>query len=166
MSKETSSKKTSPKEAPVPHFSMQKIYLKKSNFESPNSASVFGTDWKPETTMDLNLSHSSIDDDGRYEAVISIKVTATNENIVAFSIEVDQAALFLIDGFPDDRLDEALNSACPLIMFPYLRETLDNVLLKAGYPPLMLAPINFDAMYKEKKAAKQAEEKAKNEAKH
>ena len=166
MSKETSPKKASSKEAPVPHFSMQKIYLKKSNFESPNSASVFGTDWKPETKMDLNLSHSAIDDDGRYEAVISVKVTATNENIVAFSVEIDQAALFLIDGFPDGRLDEALNSACPLIMFPYLRETLDNVLLKAGYPPLMLAPINFDAMYKEKKAVRQAEEKAQNEKKH
>jgi len=100
MSKETSPKKVSSKEAPVPHFSMQKIYLKKSNFESPNSASVFGTDWKPETKMDLNLSHSAIDDDGRYEAVISVKVTATNENIVAFSVEIDQAALFLIDGLP------------------------------------------------------------------
>ena len=86
--------------------------------------------------------------------------------LLSGSVEIDQAALFLIDGFPDDRLDEALNSACPLIMFPYLRETLDNVLLKAGYPPLMLAPINFDAMYKEKKAIKQAEEKAQNEKKH
>ena len=141
-------------------------YLKKNVFTSPNSASVFGTDWKPETTLDLNITHDAIDDDGRYEVIISVKVTATNENIVAFSQEVDQAALFLISGFPDDRLDEALNSACPLIMFPYLRETIDHVLLKAGYPPLMLAPINFDAMYKEKKSGEEAAKKAKQEAKH
>ena len=154
------------KESSAPHFSMQKIYLKKNVFTSPNSASVFGTDWKPETTLDLNITHDAIDDDGRYEVIISVKVTATNENIVAFSQEVDQAALLLISGFPDDRLDEALNSACPLIMFPYLRETIDHVLLKAGYPPLMLAPINFDAMYKEKKSGEEAAKKAKQEAKH
>jgi len=153
-------------ETSAPHFSMQKIYLKKSIFTSPNSASVFGTDWKPDTTLDLNIKHDAIDDDGRYEVIISVKVTATNENIVAFSHEVDQAALFLISGFPDDRLDEALNSACPLIMFPYLRETIDHVLLKAGYPPLMLAPINFDAMYKEKKSGEEAAKKAKQEKKH
>jgi len=148
-------------ESNPPHFSMQKIYLKKNIFTSPNSASVFGTDWKPETTLDLNIANTAIDDDGRYEVIISVKVTATNENIVAFSHDVDQAALFLISGFPDERLEEALNSACPLIMFPYLRETIDHVLMKAGYPPLMLAPINFDAMYKEKLANKEAEKKAK-----
>ena len=130
-------------ESNPPHFSMQKIYLKKNIFTSPNSASVFGTDWKPETTLDLNIANTAIDDDGRYEVIISVKVTATNENIVAFSHEVDQAALFLISGFPDERLEEALNSACPLIMFPYLRETIDHVLMKAGYPPLMLSLIHI-----------------------
>jgi preprotein translocase subunit SecB len=149
-----------------PHFSMQKIYLKKNLFTSPNSASVFGTDWKPETTLDLNITNTAIDSDGRYEVIVTVKVTATNENIVAFTHEVDQAALFLISGFSDERLDEALHSACPLIMFPYLRETLDNVLLKAGYPPMMLAPINFDAMYKEKQTAKKAKEALEKEKKH
>lgn len=134
-----------------PHFSMQKIYLKKQIFESPNSASVFGTDWKPETTLDLNIIHNTIDDD-RHEVILTVEVTAKNEEIAAFNLKVDQAAMFIISGFPEDRLEEALNSACPSIMFPYLRETVDHILLKAGYPPLMLAPINFDAMYKEKKA--------------
>jgi preprotein translocase subunit SecB len=134
-----------------PHFSMQKIYLKKQIFESPNSASVFGTDWKPVTTLDLNIIHNTIDDD-RHEVILTVEVTAKNEEIAAFNLIVDQAAMFIISGFSEDRLEEALNSACPSIMFPYLRETVDNVLLKAGYPPLMLAPINFDAMYKDKKA--------------
>jgi preprotein translocase subunit SecB len=77
-------------------------------------------------------------------------VTATNQEMAAFKVAIDQAAIFIISGFPDDKLDEAMNAACPAIMFPYLRETVDNSLLKAGYPPLMLAPINFDAMYKDK----------------
>jgi preprotein translocase subunit SecB len=134
-----------------PHFSMQKIYLKKKIFESPNSASVFGTDWKPETTLDLNITHNVIDDD-RFEVTLTVELTAKNEEIAAFNLIIDQAAMFIISGFPEDRLDEALNSACPSIIFPYLRETVDQTLLRAGYPPLMLAPINFDMMYKEKKA--------------
>ena len=132
-----------------PHFSMQKIYLKKNNFESPNSARVFETDWKPETTLDLDISHSSLGD-SRYEVVLTVEVTATNQEMAAFKVAIDQAAIFIISGFPEDKLDEAMNAACPAIMFPYLRETVDNSLLKAGYPPLMLAPINFDAMYKDK----------------
>ncbi len=151
MSKKNNDEKNNDEKNNEPHFSMQKIYLKKSIFESPNSASVFGTDWKPETTLDLNISHNVIDDNGRYEVTVTVEVTAKNQEIAAFNLIVDQAAMFLISGFPEDRLNEALNSACPSIMFPYLRETVDHTLLKAGYPPLMLAPINFDAMYKEKK---------------
>ncbi len=132
-----------------PHFSMQKIYLKKNNFEAPNSARVFETDWKPETTLDLNITHTSLGD-SRYEVVLSVEVTAVNQDLAAFKLAVDQAAIFIIAGFPDDKLDEAIHSACPAIMFPYLRETVDHALLKAGYPPLMLAPVNFDAMYKDK----------------
>lgn len=135
-----------------PHFSMQKIYVKTNTFESPNSARVFATDWKPETTLDLNISHIPLEDD-RYEVVVSVKITAVNENYAAFNLVVDQAAIFMISGFPGDRLDEAIHSACPAIIFPYLRETVDHSLLKGGYPPMMLAPINFDAMYRDKKAS-------------
>lgn len=134
-----------------PHFSMQKIYLKKNIFESPNSARIFSTDWKPETTLDLNITHTPLEDD-RYEIVLTVEITAKNEDMAAFNLIVDQAAIFIISGFPEDRLEEAINSACPSIIFPYLRETVDHSLLKAGYPPLMLAPINFDAMFKDKQA--------------
>lgn len=130
----------------TPFFSMQKIFLKTSSFESPNAASIFAQDWKPETTLDLNVTHSRVDE-GRYEVVLSVAITARNADQLAFVLEVDQAALFLIDGFTAERRREALGAACPAIMFPYLRETVDHLLLKGGYPPLMLAPVNFDALY-------------------
>lgn len=151
MSQQNNDQNNSAAQNDGPHFSMQKIYLKKNIFESPNSARIFTTDWKPETTLDLNITHTPLEDD-RYEVVLTVEVTAQNENMAAFNLIVDQAAIFAISGFPEDRLDEAINSACPSIMFPYLREAVDHSLLKAGYPPLMLAPINFDAMYKDKKA--------------
>jgi preprotein translocase subunit SecB len=79
-----------------------------------------------------------------------VAITARNADQLAFVLEVDQAALFLIDGFSAERRLEALGAACPAIMFPYLRETVDHLLLKGGYPPLMLAPVNFDALYADK----------------
>ncbi|WP_297184693.1 protein-export chaperone SecB [uncultured Porticoccus sp.] len=135
----------------TPHFSMQKIYLKRNDYEAPNPSSVFKEDWKPEVTLDLDIKDQKLEDD-RYEVILSISITANNAGQVAFRLVIDQAALFLISNFPDERLEEALGSACPAIMFPYLRETVDHMLLKGGFPPLMLAPVNFDALYREKKA--------------
>ncbi len=136
-----------------PFFSMQKIYLKNGSFESPNAAFIFRQDWKPETTLDLNVTHSEVEA-GCYEVVLSVAITARNGGQLAFVLEVDQAALFRIEGFPETQRLEALGAASPAVMFPYLRETVDHLLLKGGYPPLILAPINFDALYAEDTANK------------
>ena len=132
-----------------PFFSLQKIYVKNSSFESPNSAKVFKSEWKPVVTLDLNTSYELIEE-GLYEVVLSIAITAKNKDKLAFVIEVDQAAMFTITGFPQQQMTEALGSACPAVMFPYVRETIDHILLKGGFPPLMIAPVNFDALYAEK----------------
>ncbi len=132
-----------------PFFALQKIYVKNSSFESPNSAMVFQSEWKPSITLDLNTFYEPIEE-GLYEAVLSIAVTAKNQEKLAFVVEVDQAAMFAITGFPPQQLAEALGSACPAVMFPYVRETIDHILLKGGFPPLMIAPVNFDALYTEK----------------
>ncbi|MEH6814527.1 MAG: protein-export chaperone SecB [Motiliproteus sp.] len=132
-----------------PFFAMKKIYVKNSSFEAPNAAKVFNQDWKPEVSLDLNISHELIGDD-IYEVVLSLSITAKNGDLLAFVVEVDQGGLFLIKGFPDQKLDEALNSACPMVMFPYIRETIDHIMLKGCFPPLMLAPVNFDALYADK----------------
>lgn len=131
-----------------PHFSMQKIYLKGSVFESPNASSIFRQDWKPRTTLELDIQHSQVDS-GCYEVVLTVSLTARNADQLAFTLEVEQAALFLISGFPEDQLNQALGAACPSIMFPYLRENVDHLLVKGGYPALTLAPVNFDALYNE-----------------
>lgn len=136
-----------------PHFSMEKIYLKRNNYEAPNAATVFRDDWKPEISLDMDIKNSNIEDD-RYEVqlTVSIRASNTSSNMGAFNLEVEQAAIFIISGFSKDQREEALGSACPSIMFPYLRETVDHMLVKGGFPPLMLAPVNFDALYQEKKA--------------
>jgi len=135
-----------------PFFALQKIYIKNSSFEAPNAAKVFKQDWKPEVSLDLNIRHERVSD-GLYEVVLALSISAKNQGSLAFLVEVDQAALFLIKGFPAQKLDEALNSACPMVMFPYIRETIDNLMLRGCFPPLMLAPVNFDALYTEKTRA-------------
>ncbi len=134
-----------------PHFSMQKIYLKRCEYDAPNAATVFRDDWKPEITLDMDIKSNTIEDD-RFEVLLSVSIITHNNagNMVAFKLVVEQAALFVISGFEKDHLQEALGSACPAIMFPYLRETVDHMLIKGGFPPLMLAPVNFDALYQEK----------------
>ncbi|MFT6897631.1 MAG: preprotein translocase subunit SecB [Paraglaciecola sp.] len=135
-----------------PFFALKKIYVKNSSFEAPHAAKVFNQDWKPEVSLDLNISDKLVSE-GLYEVVVSLSISAKNEGTLAFTVKVDQAALFLIEGFPDNKLDEALNSACPMVMFPYVRETIDHIMLKGCFPPLMLAPVNFDALYAEKNRA-------------
>lgn len=131
------------------HFSMQKIYIKNSNFESPNATKIFSQDWKPDISLDLNITHDGINKE-LYEVVLSVEILAKNKSMTAFILKVDQAAIFQIEGFQEQYLLQALGAACPSVMFPYLRETVDNLLLKGGYPPLMIAPINFDALYADK----------------
>ncbi|GGB95848.1 protein-export protein SecB [Marinobacterium zhoushanense] len=138
-----------------PHFSMQKIYLKGTAFESPHSAAVFSQDWKPRTTLELDVQYEEVDS-GRYEVVLTVSLTARNAEQLAFTLEVEQAALFLIQGFPEDQLQQALGAACPSVMFPYLRENVDHLLVKGGYPALTLAPVNFDAMYREQRSSSAA----------
>ncbi|MBR9885834.1 MAG: protein-export chaperone SecB [Oceanospirillales bacterium] len=137
-----------------PHFSMQKIYLKGAAFESP-AAAVFSQDWKPQTTLELDVQHEALEG-GRYEVVLTVGITARNADQLAFTLEVEQAALFQIAGFPDDQLEQALAAACPSIMFPYLRENVDHMLVKGGYPALTLAPVNFDALYRERNQSSSA----------
>lgn len=132
-----------------PFFALQKIYVKKSSFDSPDPAQVFRSEWKPAITMDLNTSHEQIEE-GLYEVTITLSITAENQDKRAFMVEVDQAALFAINGFSEQQKAEALGAACPAVMFPYVRETIDHILLKGGFPPLMIAPVNFDALYTEK----------------
>ncbi|WP_296057956.1 protein-export chaperone SecB [uncultured Amphritea sp.] len=134
--------------AETPFFALQKIYVKNSSFESPNSASVFRSEWKPTVSMDLNTTFEQIEE-GLFEVLLSVSVTAKNQDQLAFVAEVDQAGMFMISGFPAQQKAEALGSACPSVMFPYIRETIDQLMVKGGFPPLMMAPVNFDALYAE-----------------
>lgn len=128
-------------------FALQKIYSKDLSFEAPGTPGVFRKTWQPEVSVDLNTKHSAIDAEGNYEVVLAMTVTAQVEGETAFLIEVHQAGIFLARGIEGEELRRLLGTAAPNILFPYVRETIDSVCLKGSFPPLMLAPVNFDAVY-------------------
>lgn len=135
--------------APQQLFNLQRIYTKDLSFESPSSPAVFRKQWQPKVSVDLNTKSSAVDADGSYEVVLSVTITAKIEEETAFLIEVQQAGIFLIKGFNDEDLRRIVSTAAPNVLFPYARETIDSACVKGGFPPIMLAPVNFDALYQQ-----------------
>ena len=141
---ETNNEKAS--EKAEPHFSIEKIYLKDVSFESPAAPAVFTDDWSPEINMDLNSNGKSIDKN-IFEVELSITVTAKNKDKTGFLVEIKQCGIFSISGMDEANLNGMLGSFCPNILFPYAREAISDLVSKGGFPQLLLAPVNFDAIY-------------------
>jgi len=133
-------------EAPNVQFAMQRIYLKDLSFETPMGAEVFKKQWQPQVNQELNTQTAKIDED-LYEVALTLTITVQLEGETAFLVEVKQAGLFTVKGLEGQQLAQALNTACPQILFPYAREVVDNAVTKGSFPALMLPPINFDALF-------------------
>lgn len=150
-----------------PQFALQRIYIKDASFEAPNTPKTFTQEWKPEIKLDLNSGARKVDE-GFYEVSVKVTITATNGEETAFLVEMMQCGLFAIQNIPEDQLQPMLGAMCPNILFPYLRESVDAMVVKGGFPALMLAPINFDALYQQRvqQAQQQAEQAQNEEATH
>ena len=143
------SKETTPEqnnENTEAQFSIEKIYLKDVSFESPAAPAIFTEDWSPEINMELNSQANPIENDF-YEVELNITVTAKNNETTGFLVEVKQCGIFSISGMDEANLNGMLGSFCPNILFPYAREAISDLVSKGGFPQLLLAPVNFDALY-------------------
>lgn len=138
-------------------FALQRIYIKDLSFEVPNAPKAFLGNWQPEVNVELSTQASRMEDGKNYEVILSLTVTVKNDNTPAFLVEVKQAGIFLIDGVPDAQLGQLLGAYCPNLLFPYARETVSDVVTRGSFPQLLLAPVNFDAVYVEAQRAHQAQ---------
>ena len=129
-----------------PQLALQKFYIKDVSFEAPRGHEAFSAEWQPEVNMDMNMGRKQISPEN-WEVVLSLTLTVQNGGDTAFLVEVHQGGIFLCQGFNEEQLRQVLNTACANILFPYAREAIDGLVIKGGFPPLMLAPINFDALY-------------------
>ncbi|MGD8784307.1 MAG: protein-export chaperone SecB [Thioalkalispiraceae bacterium] len=129
-------------------FNIQKVYTKDISFESPNTPKIFTEKWEPQNNLDLNTNASPIGEN-TYEVMLSLTVTTKVGETTAYLCEVHQAGIFYIDGFSEQDLHAMLGSFCPNILFPYAREAVSDIVTRGGFPQLLLAPINFDALYEQ-----------------
>jgi preprotein translocase subunit SecB len=141
-----------------PVFALQRIYLKDASFESPRSPETFQGQWTPKITFNLSTRNTRLAE-GVYDAVLTLTIEAKMDENVAFLVEVQQAGVFTCMGFNDAELEHVLAAVCPNILFPYARETIDSLVTRGSFPAIMLAPVNFEALFmqqKQQQAAQQA----------
>lgn len=144
MAENHSNQATENKDGPV--FNIQRIYVKDASFEAPGAPQVFKEEWKPEVNVDLHTKTTDIEEN-IYDVVLHLTVTVKMNSKTAFLVEVHQAGVFTIKGFPKEQLSHALGSMCPSILYPYAREAISDAVTRGGFPQLLLAPVNFDALY-------------------
>lgn len=152
-------------------FAIQKIYLKDVSFESPNSPMIFtSTEIQPQINVQINSTHQTIADN-TYEVVLEVTATAKHEETTAFLVEVKQAGVFNMTGFSEENIAGMLGAFCPETLFPFAREAISDLVSKGGFPQLLLAPVNFNALYtqqqqQQQEAAAKVEGKAADETAH
>ena len=129
-----------------PVFSIEKIYVKDLSLEIPGAPGIFLEREAPQ--VDIQLHHNSTGvEDGVYQTTLTVTVTAKIKDRTMFLVEAAQAGIFVCRNIPAPELEAVLAIACPNILFPYVRETISDVVVRAGFPPVMLAPVNFEAIY-------------------
>lgn len=136
-----------------PHFAIQRIYIKDLSFEAPNTPAIFNEEWKPH--IDINLGDEVVKlQESFYEVVLKLTVTVKSHEKTAFICEVQHAGIFTIHNVPEGDLDRLLGAFCPNTIFPFTREVVAEMINKGGFPPLYLAPINFEALYEHRRLQK------------
>ena len=141
-----------------PVFSIEKLYVKDLSLEIPNAPQAFLEREAPQ--VDIQLHHESTKvDDGVYMTTLTVTVTAKAGEKTLFLVEVGQAGIFVIRNIPDADMEPVLGIACPNILYPYVREVVSDMVVRAGFPPVVLTPVNFEALFQAQKQA-QAEQQA------
>lgn len=129
-----------------PVFSIEKVYVKDLSLEIPNAPQIFLEREAPQVDIQLHHNTNSVEE-GVYQTVLTVTVTAKVKDKTMFLVEAAQAGIFVVRNVPPQELEAVLSIACPNILFPYVREVVSDVVVRAGFPPVVLSPVNFEAIY-------------------
>ncbi len=141
-----------------PVFQIQRVYLKDMSLEQPNSPAIFLEQEGPAIEVSLDVGAEQLAD-GIYETTVTITVTAKIKDKVAFLVEGKQGGIFEARNIPAEQLDPTLGIGCPTIIYPYLRANIADMITRAGFPPVHLAEINFEALYQQRLQAMAEQQK-------
>jgi preprotein translocase subunit SecB len=135
----------------MPMFQIQRMYLKDLSLEQPNSPQILLEQGQPQVEINLTLGAEPIGE-GMYEVTVTATVTTKLKDKTLFLVEAKQGGIFEIRNVPDEQLKQILGIACPNMVYPYLRAIVSDVCTRAGFPPVMLSEVNFQAMYEAQQA--------------
>ena len=141
----------------TPVFQIQRLYLKDLSLEQPNSPQILLEQSQPQVDINLALGAESVAD-GIYEVSVTATVTTKIKDKTLFLVEAKQAGIFEIRHIPEDQMQQIIGIACPGIIYPYLRAVVSDVCTRAGFPPVLLAEVNFQAMFEAQRAQAAAAE--------
>jgi preprotein translocase subunit SecB len=131
-----------------PSFTVEKLYIKDVSFEAPGTPQVFNEQGQPQLQMNLNQRVQRLSDEA-FEVVLGVTLTCTIGDKTAYLAEVQQAGVFGLSGFDELTLEVMLGTHCPNALYPYARQTVSDLITAGGFPPFLLQPINFEALYAE-----------------
>ena len=135
-----------------PVFQIQRIYLKDASLEQPNSPAILTSNETPAVDIQLAVALENVVE-GITEVAVTATVTAKIQDKVVFLVEIKQAGIFEIRNLPEEQMGPVIGIACPQIVYPYLRGNVADLIQRAGFPPVHLAEINFQAMYEQQRAS-------------
>ncbi len=139
-------------------FEIRQIFLKDVSFESPLAPEVFATpDFSPEINVQMNITHRSLQEtEGFHEVILTVTVGAKLEEKDVFLCEIQQGGVFFLEGIPEPDLPMIFEVHCANVLLPYVREAVDDLVIKGGFPALRIHPVNFEAIFRQRQAGGQA----------
>jgi preprotein translocase subunit SecB len=137
-------------QAQQPGFSIEKIYVKDASLEIPNAPQIFTDRTQPQVSIELSNVAQQIEEN-IFEVAIKVTVTSKIEDKTVFLVEVTQAGIFQISNVPAENIELIVGITCPNILFPYARESVSDLIVRAGFQPVLLNPINFEALFAQQK---------------
>ncbi|GAB4221781.1 MAG: protein-export chaperone SecB [Francisella sp.] len=137
-----------------PSFIIQKIYTKDVSFETINTPACFKEQWNPKAEFNIDINTKKINKEN-FEVDLTITITTKNNESNVYIAEVTQSGIFTIAGMSEEQIESILNTYCANTLFPYAKRIIDSAVIKGGFLPINLAPINFDAIYLQKKSTSQ-----------
>ena len=139
-----------------PVFHIQRVYLKEASLEQPNSPAILLEQEQPTVDIQLGIEAGQVAD-GVYEVCVTATVTTKIADRTVFLVEAKQAGIFEIRNIPEDQMGAIMGIACPQIVYPYLRSSVADIITRAGFPPVHLSEINFQAMFEQQQQAQDAQ---------
>ncbi len=127
---------------------LQNVYIKDASFEAPTGPNIPVAEWNPQFGLNMNTS-AAVVADNVHEIVLTITLEAKVGERVAYLVEVKQAGTFVIRNYPMDDARRIVGGFCPGVLFPYARQAVSDLILRGGFPPFLLPPVNFDALFQQ-----------------